>query len=106
MRRAGVVPADTVVVTDLWSIAKLHRGLFGEVVTLVCDPPTRAFDLSPVHGLDVLAVHGGKVAPEWLRRVEAHTPASLLVASAAEWIVALCETLHERAALREAFGQS
>jgi len=62
MRATGLAPVETVCVTDLWSIAKLHRELF-DVVTIVCDPPARAFDLSAVHGLDVLAVHRGPAVP-------------------------------------------
>jgi hypothetical protein len=92
MREAGEVPADPVLVTDCWPLAHWFRDRL-EWCALVCDPPERRFDLSPVHSLDVVAVFLGEgppatarwpferddAPPRWVDQVRAHAPKRLQV---------------------------
>jgi hypothetical protein len=76
MREAGEIPADPVIVTDSWPLALWFRNKVDWCV-LVCDPPEARFDLSPVHGLDVIAVHIDDLPPRWIEQLRAHEPRSL-----------------------------
>jgi hypothetical protein len=78
MREAGEAPTDPVIVTDCWPLAIWFRNRV-EWCALVCDPPEARFDLSPVHGLDVVAAHLDDTPPRWVEQLRAHAPRRLVI---------------------------
>lgn len=77
MRERGEAPSYPIIVTDCWPLAAWLRKHLDWPV-LVCDPPERRFDLSIVHGLDVVAVHiDNAPSAKWIEQINAHTPRSL-----------------------------
>lgn len=85
MREAGERPIDPVLVTDCWPLATWFRDKL-DWCALVCDPPERRFDLSPVHDLDVVAAHLDDAPPKWVEQLRAHSPRTVEVHAALPFV--------------------